>query len=84
LEEIQRFVNKDSKLRVIKGKELAQGWTGKNWAYHQLFNEANGDLLLFLDTDTRLKTGALYCTVNTIQREGMDFISAIPTEEPIT
>ncbi len=40
------------RLRVLKGTPLPTGWTGKNWACHQLANAAEGDMLLFTDADT--------------------------------
>jgi glycosyltransferase involved in cell wall biosynthesis len=42
----------DSRLRVIEGAELPEGWLGKNWACHQLSRAATGDVLIFTDADT--------------------------------
>jgi len=84
LEKLKQYKNKDSKLFILEGEELPQGWTGKNWACHQLFTNANGDLLLFLDADTRLNANALNSAVNSLLRENADFISALPREETIT
>ena len=41
-----------SHLRIIKGKELPEGWVGKNYACHTLSLEAKGEYLLFTDADT--------------------------------
>lgn len=38
---------------VINAPPLSPGWTGKTWAIAQGTQKATGDLLLFLDADTR-------------------------------
>ena len=40
-----------SRGRVLTGAPLPPGWTGKNWACHQLSQAARGDLLLPIDAD---------------------------------
>ncbi len=41
----------DTRLRVIDGAPLPDGWVGKSWACHQGAAEAFGDWLLFTDAD---------------------------------
>ena len=43
-----------SRLRIIHGEELPEGWIGKNWACHQLSLAASAEsgYLLFTDADT--------------------------------
>ncbi|PJF34087.1 MAG: glycosyl hydrolase, partial [Candidatus Thermofonsia Clade 1 bacterium] len=41
----------DLRLRVLNGAPLPDGWSGKNWACHQLSQAARGDWLLFSDAD---------------------------------
>ena len=38
--------------RLLEGRTLPLGWTGKSWACHQLATAAKGDYLLFTDADT--------------------------------
>jgi glycosyltransferase involved in cell wall biosynthesis len=38
-------------LKVIPGKPLPTGWSGKNWACHQLSQVATGDIFIFTDAD---------------------------------
>jgi cellulose synthase/poly-beta-1,6-N-acetylglucosamine synthase-like glycosyltransferase len=47
------------RLRVIHGIPLPPGLVGKAHACHQLAAAARGDLLVFVDADTRLRPGAL-------------------------
>lgn len=46
-------------LRRLTGAPLPPGWTGKNWACHQLAQVATGDLWLFTDADVHWGPGAL-------------------------
>ena len=45
----------DRRVRVMTGTPLPYGWTGKNWACHQLATAARGDVLCFVDADTLLE-----------------------------
>ncbi|RKY97237.1 MAG: hypothetical protein DRQ03_05700, partial [Candidatus Hydrothermota bacterium] len=47
------------KIKIITSKPLPPGWTGKNWACHQLAKKANGDWLLFTDADTVHAAGCI-------------------------
>jgi len=42
----------NSRLKILKGRELPEGWLGKPWACFQLSRKARGDWFLFLDADT--------------------------------
>ncbi len=46
-------------LRVLAGAPLAAGWSGKNWACHQLAGAARGEVLVFTDADVAWTPGAL-------------------------
>ena len=50
---------RDHGCRLLTGRSLPDGWTGKAWACHQLAAEARGDYLLFTDADTAHEPGAL-------------------------
>ena len=50
---------RDSRLKVIEGSELPQGWAGKPHALFQAANAARGDWLCFVDADTFLSPNAL-------------------------
>lgn len=49
---LERLAEEDSRLKVINGTPLPQGWLGKNWACMQLANASSGELLFFTDADT--------------------------------
>jgi chlorobactene glucosyltransferase len=79
--DILQSLAKDSRLRVVIGKDLPPGWLGKNWACHQLSQAATGEILLFTDADTRHHPSTLRDAVTALFSEKLDFLSAIPRQE---
>lgn len=71
---------RDSRLRLIPGRALPPGWLGKPWACHQAAEKCSGDLLLFLDADTRLKPDAIRRAVYAMLAERAALLSVIPHE----
>lgn len=70
----------EPRLRVLTGKKLPDGWTGKNWACHQLSQEARGELLLFVDADVKLAPEAISCAVAVINEKQASMLSIFPTQ----
>lgn len=64
--------------RLLTGAPLPEGWTGKNWACHQLSQAATGQWLLFTDADTVHSPGALSAAVATAVESRADLLSAWP------
>lgn len=56
--------------RVVPAGTPPPGWTGKAWACHVGAGATTGDLLLFLDADTALETGALAGLLTAHARQG--------------
>ncbi|MBK0383744.1 glycosyltransferase family 2 protein [Pedobacter sp. SD-b] len=56
---VTQFCQTDQRFKIIRGKPLTQGWLGKNYACHQLAQEAKGSFLLFLDADEVVKDGLI-------------------------
>jgi chlorobactene glucosyltransferase len=83
-ETLQFLVRGTTQLHVINGKPLPFNWIGKNWACHQLYEAANGELLLFTDADTTHGPGALRSAVNALLSERADLVTALPHEQVIT
>ena len=65
-------------VRVISGNPLPSGWTGKNWACHQLFLATEADLMLFSDADTWFKKGGIRRWVNVHLFAKADLTTLIP------
>ena len=81
---VSKLQQEDRRIRLIKGKELPEGWLGKNWACHQLAQEAKGEILIFTDADNFYKPYAVSNTVGRMQRHGLDFLSAFPQQVTVS
>lgn len=75
------FAASDSRIRVIAGSPPPEGWTGKNWACHQLADHARGEILLFCDADVRPGPLAVSRTVAALDTARADALTAIPRHE---
>lgn len=70
----------DPRLKVMLGKPRPtdQVWMGKNWACSQAVEQAQGEFLLFIDADLRLKPGAIEAALEEQSREETDLLSLSP------
>lgn len=68
-------------VRVVTGAPLPAGWTGKNWACHQLSELASGDLLCFVDADTMIGRGAVSAAVQVLEDHRAGLVSLVPGAE---
>ena len=75
-----QWTARDRRFRIVKGTPLPEGWVGKSFACHQLFLEARGQLLLFVDADTVHSRQSLSAGVAELQRSGADLLTAIPRQ----
>ncbi len=74
------FAANDPRLRLLEGKPLPEGWTGKSFACHQLSQEAKGELLLFVDADTEHTPHSISASVAEMQRSRVDLLTLIPRQ----
>ncbi len=58
----------ETDLKIISGRPLPDGWSGKLWALHQGFQQVDTPLVLLLDADIELKPGIL----SRLRREMME------------
>jgi len=75
---VNRLDTRDKRLRVIKGKKLPPGWTGKNWSCHQLAQAARGEWFLFTDADTVHKSQSISVPLASAQKSKSVFVTCIP------
>lgn len=68
-------------IRLVRGSETPVGWYGKQWALAQGHRAARGDLLLFVDADTRHHPELLPRAVAALQSERVDLLTVIPRQE---
>ena len=79
--EIARFFTSshpELKVRLVSGVTRPPSWTGKNWACHQGYLAAKGDLLLFTDADTEHSSVGLWHAMSRLQNERVDLLCALP------
>lgn len=75
---VAELARRDPRLRLIRGQPLPQGWMGKNYACHQLAQQARGEWLLFTDADTDHRPGAVSWAVKAALQNQADLLSLIP------
>lgn len=75
---VRQIARQDPRLRLLQGKDLPPGWTGKAWACQQLAREAKGDYLAFVDADTRFAPLALTQAVSLALAKNSDLLSLWP------
>jgi chlorobactene glucosyltransferase len=69
--------------KSIRGAPLPSGWVGKNWACHQLAEQALGDWLLFADADVRMSPESVSQTVASANYWRADAITALPYQQMV-
>jgi len=67
-------------LRVLRGAPLPAGWSGKNWACHQLAGAARGDVLVFTDADVAWTAGALARVVDELDATDAGLLTVWPRQ----
>lgn len=65
-------------VRFIKGLEPADRWLAKNQAYHKLYLEASGNLILFCGVDVRLGPQSIRSMVNLMASRKKSMLSVVP------
>lgn len=73
---LKRFQKKSNRIRIFPGKPLPEGWSGKQFACHQLIEKAKGDYLLFTDADTVHSSLSIRWAVHNLEKHNADFLSA--------
>lgn len=81
---LEKLASEDSRLRILKGKAIPEGWLGKHWACHQLAQATNSELLLFTDADTRHDPFTLRAGVSALFAEEADLLTVLPQEKVVT
>ncbi|MBM32415.1 MAG: hypothetical protein CL764_06125, partial [Chloroflexi bacterium] len=74
---VKALSNSNSIIKVIRGKILPQGWSGKNHACFELSKLAKSKWLLFIDADTELLPNSITSLMKKTE-DGFTFISAWP------
>lgn len=65
-------------VRFLQGRVPEDNWLAKNQAYQQLYEESNGELILFCGVDTRFTADSLRSLVSAMIQKHKTMISVIP------
>ena len=77
---VEAFMRQHPKIQLLRGKQLPEGWLGKNHACHHLAGKARGHYLLFIDADVRLHRSAISSAVQYLETHKLDALSLFPTQ----
>jgi chlorobactene glucosyltransferase len=77
---VRKHAARDKRIQLLKGRPLASGWLGKNWACHQLAQAAGSDYLLFSDADVIWDRQGLSAVVEMSQQQASDLLTIWPTQ----
>lgn len=81
---LKKFKNEyPDKLTIQQGKPKPEDWFGKPWACQQLGYSAKGDVLLFIDADTRLEENALQNIAAGFEKYDLDMLTVWPRQNLI-
>ncbi|MEM7800037.1 MAG: glycosyltransferase family 2 protein [Chloroflexota bacterium] len=77
---VQAIATQDERFQLIQGKPLAAGWLGKNWACHQLSEQAAHEQLLFCDADVQWEPRALERLMAQFSHRNADCMTVWPSQ----
>ncbi|GCE14010.1 glycosyltransferase [Tengunoibacter tsumagoiensis] len=82
---VQRLIaelppGQQGRLRLLAGAPLPSGWIGKNFACHQLAQQARGSYLLFTDADTFHQPALVTAVIERMKRENVQLLTALPEQ----
>lgn len=66
---------------VHRGQDKPDDWLGKPWACHQLSKKCDGNILLFLDADTKVKPDMLSRLASSFDIHHIDMLTIWPQQE---
>jgi glycosyltransferase involved in cell wall biosynthesis len=64
-----------SRLKIVSGKPVPVGWTGKLWALQQGLDSVETDFVLLLDADIELASGMVATLQQKLVTEQVDLVS---------
>jgi chlorobactene glucosyltransferase len=77
---VSRMQEKDSRVQLVRGKPLPEGWAGKPHACLQLAQKASGSWLLFIDADTVHEPYMLRSVISVAVEEKVSLLSGMPRQ----
>lgn len=78
---LAEMARSDTRLHVVHGEDLPEGWAGKAHALYQGAKMSHGDWLCFVDADTFLAAEALASVLQEAKQQGADLFSIMTRQE---
>ncbi len=78
---VHQLVERDRRVKLLTAPPLPANWCGKQFACFQLSQNAQYDLLLFMDADVRLSKDCLSRLTAYFIRNRCDLLSGFPAQE---
>ena len=75
---LKEAIQWDSRFKVINGKPLPAGWTGKVYACHQLSFYASGEYYFYLDADVRISSSIVEKVLYQLKKSDSGLVSGFP------
>ena len=75
---VEDYQKIDTRIQLLQGNDLPDGWIGKHWACHQLSESAKGTIILFVDADTVLANSIVSKAVLAMNKQNSDLLSLVP------
>jgi glycosyltransferase involved in cell wall biosynthesis len=78
---VSRFLEIDSRIRLVEAGKRPEGWVGKSWPCSKGFENSGGEYLLFIDADSTLESSALESSLSYALERKIDMFSLSPRVE---
>lgn len=78
VEKTENLIRGNPNFKLLRGKSLPGEWQGKPHACQQLANEAQGELLLWIDADVTFAPQTLQALANQFDNKKVDALSGFP------
>lgn len=75
---MKEYAGKDPRVMHVDAPAKPEGWAGKNWACHEGYVRAKGEVLLFTDADTEHSPSAMSLAVGQLVSQNLDALTAVP------
>jgi cellulose synthase/poly-beta-1,6-N-acetylglucosamine synthase-like glycosyltransferase len=75
---MQEYSDRDSRIVYVSAPPKPDGWAGKNWACHQGYLRAEGEVLMFTDADTEHAANTMSLAIHHMLSQNLDALTAVP------
>jgi chlorobactene glucosyltransferase len=75
---MKEYAIKDPRVVHVDAPAKPEGWAGKNWACHEGYLRAKGEVLLFTDADTEHSPSAMSLAIGQLVSQNLDALTAVP------